>query len=142
MSTRRIVMCVAVLIAAGCSSTSTAATGGSGPTTAASARPKTNATLQIVSPAPNDRTGPDVRVTMRLDGAHLVPATQTGGAIRPDAGHIHLSLDGQLIAMPLRLTEGLPRLRSGEHTVQAEFVASDHLPFGNRVVAAVTFDVR
>jgi hypothetical protein len=53
-----------------------------------------------------------------------------------------LSLDGRLIAMPLRLAERLPKLQRGTHTVQAEFVASDHLPFDNRVVAAVTFDTR
>jgi hypothetical protein len=128
--------------AAGCSASTKAATTGSGSTTTGATRPRTNATLQIVSPAPNDRTGPDVRVTMRLDGAHLAPATQTGGAVRPDEGHIHLSLDGTLIAMPLRLVEPLPHLGPGSHTVEAEFVASDHMPFDNRVVAAVSFDVR
>ena len=51
-------------------------------------------------------------------------------------------VDGTLVAMPLRLTEQLPKLSPGSHTVQAEFVASDHLPFANRVVAAVTFSVR
>jgi hypothetical protein len=30
----------------------------------------------------------------------------------------------------------------GRHTVVAEFVAADHAPFANRVVAAVSFDVR
>jgi len=130
------------VVAAGCTSTTTAATGSSTLATSVSARPTTDATLQIVSPAPNARTGADVSVKMRLDNAHLAPPTQTGGAIRGDQGHIHLSLDGQLIAMPLRLAEGLPPLRPGVHTVQAEFVASDHLPFRNRVVAAVTFDVR
>ena len=131
-----------VVAAAGCGSKSTGATSSAAPTSTSAPRPATDATLQIVSPGPNARTGPHVRVTMRLDGAHLAPATQTGGAIQPDEGHIHLSLDGQLIAMPLRLVEPLPRLRAGAHTVQAEFVATDHLPFDNRVVAAVTFNVR
>jgi hypothetical protein len=137
-----IAVCAASLGAAGCSSSTKATTSASDATSPTAPRPKTNATLQIVSPAPNDRTGPDVRVTMRLRGAHLAPATQTGGALRPDEGHVHLSLDGQLIAMPLRLAEPLPRLRPGSHTVQAEFVATDHVAFDNRVVAAVTFDVR
>ena len=44
--------------------------------------------------------------------------------------------------MPLRLVDRLPVLTAGAHTLEAEFVASDHLPFANRVVAAVTFDVR
>jgi hypothetical protein len=135
-----IALCAA-LFAAGCSSTTNATSSASGATTSGP-RPKTNATLQIVSPGPNDLTKPDVQVTMRLGGAHLAPPTRTGGAVRPDEGHIHLSLDGQLIAMPLRLAEQLPPLRPGPHTVEAEFVATDHLPFDNRVVAAVTFAVR
>jgi len=81
-------------------------------------------------------------VTLRLDNARVVPAAQTGGAIRPDRGHVHLSLDGQLIAMPGRLSDRLPLLQPGSHTVEAEFVASDHVPFANRVVAAVTFRAR
>jgi len=79
---------------------------------------------------------------MRLAHAHLVAPTQIGGKLSPDRGHIHLSVDGQLVAMPLRLDERLPTLSPGPHTVEAEFVASDHLPFANRVVAAVTFSVR
>jgi hypothetical protein len=128
-------LAIAALIGSAC---------GSGPSRAAAAagRPPTPATLQIVSPAPNSRTGPSVDVTMRLDHAHLAPPTQIGGAVRPDVGHIHLSVDGQLVAMPLRLTDRLAPLQPGAHTVQAEFVASDHLPFDNRVVAAVTFEVR
>jgi hypothetical protein len=129
------------MLAAGCGSSAKNANQTSGPG-APSTRPSTPATLQIVSPAPNDRTGPDVDVTMLLRGAHLAPPTQTGGAVRPNVGHIHLSVDGSLVAMPLRLAEQLPRLRPGPHTVLAEFVASDHLPFDNRVVAAVSFDVR
>ena len=38
------------------------------------ARPSTSATLQIISPAPNERTGSDVDVTLQLEHAHLVPA--------------------------------------------------------------------
>ena len=105
-------------------------------------RPSTPATLQILFPAPNSQVSRNVAVTMRLANAHLVPPTQVGGAILPDRGHIHLLLDGQLIAMPLQLSARLPRLSAGMHTVEAEFVASDHLAFANRVVAAVTFHVR
>jgi hypothetical protein len=109
--------------------------------TAIPVRPSTAATLQILAPTPNAHTGSRVRVSLRLDHAHLVPATQVGGILRPDEGHIHLSLDGQLVAMPSQLTDPLPLLRAGGHTVEAEFVASDHLPFADRVVAAVTFTV-
>ena len=79
---------------------------------------------------------------MTLSGARLSPRTQTGGPLRPDRGHIHVLVDGNLVSMPVQLRDRLPILTPGVHTVQAEFVASDHLPFANRVVAAVTFDVR
>jgi hypothetical protein len=95
-----------------------------------------------VTPGPNDRTGPRVIVQLRLERAHVVPATQVGGALRPDAGHVHLSVDGQLVAMPQRLRYALTGLQTGSHTIEAEFVASDHVPFANRVVAAVPFEVR
>jgi hypothetical protein len=133
----------AVAVATSCSSSSSGETSNAVPTGNSQAgRPATNATLQITSPAPNADTATSVEVTMRLVNAHLVAPTQVGGQLSGDRGHIHLSVDGALVAMPLRLDERLPRLAPGPHTIEAEFVASDHLPFANRVVAAVTFRVR
>ena len=109
---------------------------------AGSGRPHTDATLQIVAPAPNSTTGSDVDLTMRLTGARLVPPSQVGGTLRGNEGHIHVLVDGQLVAMPVSDHEQLTDLSPGSHTVEAEFVASDHLAFANRVVAAVTFGVR
>jgi hypothetical protein len=109
---------------------------------APSGRPSTTATLEITSPAPNQVIGRVVDVKLRLNEAHLVSPTQIGGRLRADQGHIHLSVDGQLVAMPLTLDQPLPPLSPGSHTVEAEFVASDHRPFANRVVAAVAFEVR
>ena len=113
-------------------------------TSTAPRRPSTPATLR--DPRRRHRTSDTARtvdVDLRLDHAHLVPATQVGGTLRPDRGHIHLSVDGQLVAMPLPArTTGCRASRPGATRSQAEFVASDHLPFANRVVAAVTFRVR
>jgi hypothetical protein len=120
------------LSTAGCATTSSSSTATAG-------RPSTVATLEISAPAPNAVTGRNVNLVLRLGHARLVPPTQVGGRLYPDRGHIHVSVDGQLVAMPLRLTDALPTLSPGVHTVEAEFVASDHLPFANRVVAAVTF---
>jgi hypothetical protein len=106
-----------------------------------SGRPSTQATLRIVSPAPNAITGPTVDVKLILSHAKLVPPTQVGGKIVGDRGHIHVSVDGALISMTLQVNQSVTDLRPGIHTIQAEFVASDHLPFKNRVVAAVTFRV-
>jgi hypothetical protein len=107
-----------------------------------SGRPATMATLQIVTPAPNAVTGPNVDVKLLLAHAQLVPPTQVGGKIVGDRGHIHVSVDGTLVSMALQVDEPITDLAPGTHTIEAEFVASDHLPFKNRVVAAVTFRVR
>ncbi len=77
---------------------------------------------------------------MVLDHPRIV-STATGTGLSPREGHVHVSLDGQFIAMSYDLNRRLTALAPGRHTVQAEFVATDHLPFGNRVVAAVTFTV-
>jgi hypothetical protein len=114
-----------------------AACGGSG-----NGRPSTPATLQILAPAPNAQTGPNVDLRLQLAHARVVPATQVGGAIRPDRGHIHVSVDGQITQMYYGVHQTVPNLTPGSHTIQAEFVASDHAPFSNRVVAAVTFRVK
>ena len=79
---------------------------------------------------------------MTLAHARLASRLEPGVGVRPDRGHVHVSVDGTLIAMPVGLSAPLPELSAGEHTVQAEFVAADHVPFANRVVAAVTFEVR
>jgi len=127
----------AALVLAGTGCTSTSPSG-----TSLSRRPSTSATLEISSPAPNAITGRTINLVLRLEHARLVPPVQVGGRLFPDRGHIHVSVDGQLVAMPLQLTDPLPILSPGTHTVEAEFVASDHLPFANRVVAAVTFQVK
>ncbi len=130
------VLSIAVALLAGACGSS----GSSGD--ASSDRPTTDARVEITSPAPNAVTGRIVDLAVRLDDARLVPAVQVGGRIRPDRGHLHVSVDGQLVSMPNRLRDRLPPMTPGTHTIQAEFVAADHQPFANRVVAAVTFRVR
>lgn len=120
------------LIASGCG-------GGGGGSSAGPARPATTARLQIVSPTPNETTGTDITLKVNLIGATVVP--QTTGPLKPNEGHIHVSLDGQLVSMAYGTTQDLPNLTPGPHSVQAEFVATDHAPFANRVVAAVLFNV-
>jgi hypothetical protein len=126
---------VLVTVTAGCGSSGGSTGSGDAP------RPRTPAHLEILAPAPNAVTGPDTTVRLSLTGARLVPGTQVGGAIRPRRGHIHVSVDGQVVAMVNRLSVPLQALAPGRHVVSAEFVASDHAPFANRVVAATTFRV-
>jgi hypothetical protein len=104
------------------------------------ARPTTQARIQILQPTPNQETGPDVTVQVQLIGAKEVP--QSGPPIRPDEGHIHVSLDGQVVAMAYGDSQTLKGLQPGQHAVQVDFVAADHIPFQNRVTAGVLFTVK
>ncbi len=128
-------LCAIALVAGLAACGSSSGDGGS------ASRPHTPASLTILDPAPNATTGPDVTVRLRLTGARLAPGTQISGGAQPRRGHIHLSVDGQLYSMTDTLTQQINALTPGVHTVQAEFVAADHLPFANRVVAAVSFRV-
>ena len=47
-----------------------------------------------------------------------------------------------LLAMTPGLETSIHQVRTGRHTLLAEFVANDHGPFRHRVVASVQFTVR
>jgi hypothetical protein len=115
------------------------ACGGSSPSASSSQRPTSSARLQIVSPTPNQVTGSTVTLQLNLVGGQVVPPSQIKGKLRGDEGHIHVSLDGHLVSMTYGLSQQLPTLNPGTHTLQAEFVATDHLPFASRVLTAVIF---
>jgi hypothetical protein len=120
------------------------AAGGSMPTpapTTLGARPRSSATLTILAPRNGQtisRQAPEVRLGLR--GARVVPHATT--RVRPDQGHLHLLVDGRLVAMDYGLHERLPTLAPGQHLVQVEFVAADHAPFEPRVLAQAAFQVR
>jgi hypothetical protein len=114
------------------------ACGSSGPP----ARPVTNAKLIIVSPTPNQVIGPNVTLQFQVIGGTVLPPAQIKGPLRGDQGHIHVSLDGKLVQMAYATQAQLNGLSQGPHAVQASWVATDHLPFGNQVVAAVLFQVQ
>jgi len=103
-------------------------------------RPTTAARLQIVQPTANQVTGPNTDLVMNLIGARVVQPAQ--GTLRGDEGHIHVSVDGKLVSMTYGTSQSLTNLKPGQHTIQAEFVAIDHIPFKNRVIAAVIFTVQ
>lgn len=103
-------------------------------------RPLTSARVQILSPTPNEETGPDVTVKVNLIGAREVP--QVTGPLKPDEGHIHIALDNVVVAMAYGESHTLTGLTPGQHALQVDFVAIDHVPFRNRVTAAVLFTVK
>ena len=125
---------LALLALAGCSK------GGNSAGSKPAARPATDARIQILQPTPNQETGPDVTVQVKLIGAKEVD--RQGPPIVPTEGHIHVSLDGNVVAMAYSDTQVLKALTPGPHSVQVDYVATDHIPFSNRVTAAVLFTVK
>lgn len=103
-------------------------------------RPVTAARLAIVSPTPNEVTGPDVPLRLELTGGTIVP--QSSSKLSSTEGHVHLYVDGKLVSMTYGLTDDLKGLAPGPHSLRAEFVAVDHAPFKNPVVAAVLIRVQ
>lgn len=117
---------------------SVAACGSSGPPP----RPVTSAKLVILSPTPNEVTPPDLTLQFQVIGGTVLPPAQVTGPLRGDQGHIHVSLDGKLVQMAYSTQAQLTGLTPGPHSLQASWVAVDHQPFRNQVVAAVLFTVR
>ena len=106
----------------------------------AAERPSSPARLTIEEP----RQGQTVKqarpeLVLNLDGAKVVNQTTTH--VQGDEGHIHLYLDGKLVAMNYGLRQRLPQLTPGQHVVQVEFVAADHAPFDPRILTQSAFQV-
>jgi hypothetical protein len=114
-------------------------------TSSTTQHPASPVRIQITQPTPNQTTGPDVTLVVNVIGGTVVPATQTtakGNTVPTNEGHIHVSLDGTLVNMAYSTTQDLHGLKPGPHTLTAEYVAVDHLPFQNRPTAAVLFTVQ
>jgi hypothetical protein len=134
---------LAALALAACADGDAGGAGGASPPPATSAvaeRPSSPAKLTIVSP----RNGQTVRqdhpeLRLGLRGAEVV--SQTSTRVRGDQGHLHLSVDGKLVNMNYGLRAKLPPLSPGQHVVQVEFVAADHIPFEPRIMTQAAFEV-
>ena len=104
-------------------------------------RPSTTATVQIVSPTAGQAvTGSTLHVVLKLNGGTIVP-TSTTTPLGSNQGHIHLSDNGQVISMAFGTEQDIS-LTPGLHLLEAEFVASDHLPFNPRVITSVRIMAR
>lgn len=104
-------------------------------------RPSSTATITFVEPADGAVIAAEqLEVVLGLDGGRIVETSSLD--LRPDEGHVHLTLDGESVSMTFGTVQVLPidTLPPGEHTLVAEFVAADHAPFDPRVATAVTFE--
>jgi hypothetical protein len=112
-----------------------------GPKTArGTTRPASTATIAFLRPREHERVnGSEMNVVLDLKGGTIVQATTT--SIAPDTGHVHLLLDGALVSMTFGTEQvvDLSGVLAGPHTLTADFVAADHLPFAPPVTASVDF---
>lgn len=123
---RLLCLCLTTILLAAC--------GGSGDPEPAEERIASTAKMSIVEPAQGAVvTGPMMRVVISLEGGKIIPQATTD--LKPDEGHIHLSLDGELSTMTYGLDQEI-EVTPGRHILQAEYVAGDHAPFQPRVIAA------
>jgi hypothetical protein len=128
-----VLVLAAALIATSCGSNAST-------TSSPAARPASTAGLSITSPKDGATIdGSTVDLVVKLTGARLVAATTTD--LRPDEGHLHVSLDDRLLTMTSGTSYQIPDVPPGQHLLKVEFVANDHAPFDPRVIAAVTFTV-
>jgi hypothetical protein len=104
-------------------------------------RPSSSAKLAIVKPTDGQVvTTSTVHVMISLKDATIVPSTTTN--VRPDQGHLHVYLDGQIVSMNYQVDATIPDVSPGQHLLRVEFVASDHVPFDPRAFVQVTFTVQ
>jgi len=136
---RRVASLAVALALTGCSSA--ASTVDTPTPTVAASRPSSPAIVEIVEPRNGETVrGGAVALEVELTGATLTDATTQD--ISRTEGHLHVSVDGELVSMTSGLTQPLQDLERGRHIVRVEFVAGDHLPFDPRVVTQGFFEVR
>ena len=85
--------------------------------------------------------GKSLSVSLELEGGRIVKQVTTKN-LTPDEGHVHVSVDGELLTQTFGLSQELKMPKRGKHLLQAEFAAKDHGPFDPRVLNAVSFTVK
>lgn len=91
-------------------------------------------------PSPGENVSGDLLdVRLRLEGGAIAEASST--SVAPDTGHLHVFLDGELLSMSYGREQEveIDGLSPGQHRLQAEYVAAEHVPFDPPVVTSVTF---
>jgi len=136
-----VALCVLAISAAACGGSGGGSGGSPSPTPTSTQRPSSPAKIAIVSPKSGAVIhGTSLKLVLSLKGARVVKPTTTH--IVPTQGHVHVFLDNKIISMTYGLTQTVGGLTPGTHVLQAEFVASDHLPWDPRIIAAVSFTVK
>jgi len=129
------VVVMAVVLLAACSSPSASSA-------STATRPATPARLEILAPRGGAVVGPNPTLRLKLSGAWLATAAVSGANVPADEGFVHVYVDDKLVSVLYRLTQKLPTLDPGPHTVRVEFIALDHAPFANQVTDSTRFSVK
>jgi hypothetical protein len=106
----------------------------------ATVRPTTSAILSIVQPTEGATVDSDeLTVVLDLTGGRIIQDGSTTN--EPDAGHLHVMIDGGSMSMSYGLEQTIPigDLAEGTHEIEAEFVAADHGSFAPPVTATSSF---
>lgn len=106
----------------------------------ASVRIASSASVAITAPAAGASVArPLLIVAFDLTGATLTEDESTN--LRPDRGHLHVVVDGEVLpgSFALRGQVDIDRFSVGRHLLEVEFVATDHGPFAPPVKAVVPF---
>jgi hypothetical protein len=90
------------------------------------------ARVRILSPQTGGQVpaGEPFPVRVELTGGTLTSGVETGD---PTAGHLHVFVDEELVAMPSNDTPEV-QLTPGEHTIAVEFTSADHRSFEPRII--------
>jgi hypothetical protein len=93
-------------------------------------------TVEIVSPADGDDVPASrpIELEVSIEGGELTSDPQ---ATDPTRGHLHVFVDGELIAMPATSTPEV-ELEPGDHDIAVEFTGADHRSFSPKIIDEVT----
>jgi hypothetical protein len=94
--------------------------------------PAPDVTVEIQQPSDGDvmPAGRTFSLDVQIEGGELTDDTQSSD---PTRGHLHVFVDGELIAMPATPTPEV-QLEPGEHDVAVEFAAADHRSFSPKII--------
>jgi hypothetical protein len=126
---------MAIFLLAACSSPSASSA-------STATRPATPARLEILAPRQGAVVGPNPTLRLNLSGARLATTAVSGANVPADEGFVHVYVDDKLVSVLYSLTQKLPTLDPGPHTVRVDFVALDHAPFANQVTDSTRFSVK
>lgn len=106
-------------------------------------RPSSPVKVSIAEPAPGATIAQErFEVKIVLTGGGKVVEEVSRDLTPTTEGHLHVSVDGEILSQTYGLTQELESPDPGRHILQVEFVAKDHGPFDPRVIASVPFEVQ